>query len=324
MAALSKATVKKTEHPGRGGRPWKLAKSWLVGLGLTLASGIQPTNSQTTVPLTPSTPGKAVYELSWETAADRSVPESAPPGWAKEYRPDVRHGDEPQVRTANRSVEPVRCGEWSARFQLYKGDPVINNGARAELSADFEPVGAERWYGFSIYLPETWAYDQSAEIVTQWHQHWDIGSSPPLSILTRKGQWEISQNWEGPFYSNTPVGAYQTGRWTDWVVHVKWSAGADGLLEIWRDGKPVPGFFGKRGKNTHDDPRHGNYMKIGIYKWDWSQGKPSDTTQRVMYYDELRIAAGPNRYKHVRVPCAPRRTSAARVPDGRLLKPKPR
>jgi hypothetical protein len=290
----------------------KSLKSSLLGLSFALVFGIQPGTTQTRGPLSPSAPGQGVYVLNWENPASRSVPEAAPPGWAKEYRPDVRHGDEPQLRTANRSKEPVRCGRWSARFQLYKDDPVINNGARAELSADFEPVGAERWYGFSIYLPDTWAYDQSAEIVTQWHQHWDIGSSPPLSIITRKGQWEISQNWEGPFYSSTPVGAYQTGRWTDWVVHVKWSAGEGGVLNIWKDGKPVPGFFQKQGKNTHLDPRHGNYMKIGIYKWDWSQGKPSSTTRRIMYYDELRIAAGPNRYKQVIPPCSKKTWRATR------------
>lgn len=246
----------------------------------------------------PSQPG-AGYVLDWENPADRSMPDAPPPGWAREYDPKVRHDGEPQLRAAHCEHEPVRAGEWSARFQLFKDDPVINNGTRAELTADFDPVGAERWYGFSIYLPATWVPDQAAEIVTQWHQHWDIGSSPPLSILTRKGQWEISQNWEGPYFSSTPIGAYETGKWTDWVLHVKWSAGEAGILDIWKDGKPVPGFFNKRGKNTHDDKEHGNYMKIGIYKWPWSQKKPSDTTRRVMYFDELRIADERGSYEAV-------------------------
>jgi hypothetical protein len=208
------------------------------------------------------------------------------------------HADsgEPQLRVA-RAPEPVRGGAVSARFELQKSDPVINNGTRAELTAPFEPVGAERWYGFSVYLPTSWAYDQSAEIVTQWHQHWDVGSSPPLALVTRKGNWEISQNWEG-YEQQTVVGTYQTGRWTDWVFHVKWSAGADGVVQIWKDGQPVAGFGNRIGKNTYQSS-YGNYMKIGIYKWDWSQGNPSDTVRRVMYHDELRVADGSGSYEAV-------------------------
>jgi len=227
--------------------------------------------------------------LDWESAAQRAMPAAAPPGWAREYDPSIRHGGEPQLRAAHGPEEPVRAGGWSARFQLYKTDPVINHGTRAELSAGFEPVGAERWYGFSIYLPYTWVPDRAAEIVTQWHQHWAIGSSPPLAIQTHNGQWEISQNWEG-YQADTPVGAYATGCWTDFVVHLKWSAGADGVLDIYKDGVPVPGFYHKHGKNTYDDPRQGNYMKVGIYKWAWSQHRPSDTSRRVMYFDALRVA----------------------------------
>jgi hypothetical protein len=188
---------------------------------------------------------------------------------------------------------PVRAGLYSARFALERGDPVINNGVRCELSAGFEPVGAERWYGFSIYLSSIWKTDRAADIVTQWHQHWSIGTSPPLSIGTRDGQWLISQNWEGPHYSNTPIGSYQKSTWTDWVVHVKWSAGSDGLLTIWKNGQPVPGFNNKQGKNTYSDTQHGNYMKIGIYKWPWNPnwtGVQSDVDERRMYYDELRMA----------------------------------
>jgi Polysaccharide lyase len=248
---------------------------------------------------TPSNPG-GLYVLNWEDIAQRSVPGSPPPGWAREYDPTVVHADgKPQLKAYRQAtLVPVRDGSYSARFALVKGDPVINNGTRCELSSGFEPRGAERWYGFSIYLPSSWAYDQAAEIVTQWHQHWSIGSSPPLAIMTHKGQWVISQNWEGPYYKDTPVGAYQRSRWTDWVVHVKWSAGSDGRLSIWKDGQRVPGFYNKQGKNTYSST-YGNYMKIGIYKWAWSQGKPSDVTERHMYYDALKIADGSGSYAAV-------------------------
>jgi len=237
---------------------------------------------------TPSNLGTG-YVLTWETQAQRTIP---PPDWTCECNLNVVHKDgRRQVHVYQKGTNvPVRDGSYSVRFALEKGDPVIHNGTRCELAADYEPVGAERWYGFSIYLPGSWDYDQAAESVTQWHQYWSIGTSPPLAIVTRKGQWEISQNWEGPHYSDTPIGPYQRSRWTDWVVHVKWSAGSAGRLTIWKDGQPVPGFNNKQGKNTYNDPQHGNYMKFGIYKWAWSQNKPSDVVERHMYYDALRIA----------------------------------
>jgi hypothetical protein len=255
----------------------------LLGLG----SGSVLTQIGNAATPSPSDPG-AGYVLDWENPADRSLPARPPTGWGKEYDAGILHDGEPQLRAARAPSEPVRGSQWSARFQLYKGDPVINNGTRAELSADFEPVNAERWYGFSIYLPYTWVSDRSGEIVTQWHQDWNICCSPPLAIVTRNGQWEISQSWQGS-EKNTPIGPYGTGRWTDWVVHVKWSANGDGVLDIWKDGSPVSGFFQKQGRNAYASSL-GNYMKIGIYKWDWSHDRPSDTTRRVMYFDELRIA----------------------------------
>ncbi|MFB9905698.1 polysaccharide lyase [Allokutzneria oryzae] len=236
----------------------------------------------------------APLALDWESAQQHTMPGGPPPGWAKEYDPSVRHENgEPQARTAT-APEPVRAGGHAARFELRKDDPVINNGARAELSHDFRT--GEQWYGFSTYLKD-WAPDQAPDIVTQWHQHWEVGSSPPLSINTRKGGWEISQNWEG-HSEQTPVGPYESNKWTDWVVHVKWSAGADGVLRIWKDGKPVPGFENRTGRNNYDDDR-GNYMKVGIYKWPWSQGRPSDTDTRVLYHDETRIAGADGSYEAV-------------------------
>jgi hypothetical protein len=251
----------------------------------------------------PSLPG-AGYTLDWENPSDWAVPGHPPRGWALEYRPEVRHADgEPQVRVANAAAgEPVRDGQHSVRFDLAKGDPALHNGARAELGAEdpVEPPGAERWYGFSLYLPSSWKYDQAPEVVMQWHQvggECSNGCSPPLSLITQKGKWVLSQNWEispGHWsFVDTPIGDYATGRWTDWVVHVKWSLGGDGVLDVWRDGQPVPGFFHKTGRNDDYGERangNGNYAVLGIYKWPWSQGKPSDTARRIMYVDAVRIA----------------------------------
>jgi hypothetical protein len=267
---------------------------------------------------TPSEPGSG-YVLDWENAADRILPDRPPSGWAAEYWPDIRHADgEPQVRAADASRgEPVRAGAHSVRFELDKDDRPKNNGSRAEIGAEapVEPPGAERWYGFSTYLPQSWGLDVAPEIIAQWHQtggDCSRGCSPPLAIVTKNGRYLLGQNWQNKSdvpgdwtFQQTDIGPYAIGRWTDWVVHVTWSTGNDGVLEVWKDGTPVPGFAHKVGRNDDFGERaqgKGNYLVLGPYKWPWSQAgyqPASTTTNRVLYADELRVADGRGSYAAV-------------------------
>ena len=299
----------------------RLTRTVAASLGVVLTA---LTGTVVTVPPaaaaepTPSAPGTG-YTLDWENTAV-GLP---PPNWVAQYNTS-------KVRMASTANgDPVRAGQRSVRFQLDQSDPALHNGKRAELAATpEEPAGAERWYGFSTYLPSSWVPDSAGDVVTQWHQSDRVsncgtqGCSPPLSIGTKNGQWVISQSWQNYIgnindwsFSNTPIGAYQTGRWTDWVVHVKWSAkdSPDATLEIWKDGALV---WNKPGLRNDDFPdgTYGNYMKFGIYKWPWMNG-PSDTTSRVLYYDELRIADGSGSYAAVSPPRTPGGSAILR-PDG--------
>ncbi|WP_433074813.1 heparin lyase I family protein [Dactylosporangium sp. CA-052675] len=241
----------------------------LATAGLALAAPGSPAQAD---------PAGVTRTLDWENPADRTVP---PPGFYKQSCCGT---------TSTRIVSDVkRDGGYAARFELNKTDAAVSNGKRSELTQpDSQPANAERWYGFSIYLPSSWVYDQSPEIVSQWHQC-DAsrcgGGSPPLALKTEKGHWKLDM----PLRSQTvDLDAYSTGTWTDWVFHVKWSTGSSGQLEVWRNGVYKFGFTGSR---THADTQGSPYFKFGIYKWDWNSGSthPSDTTQRVMYYDALRL-----------------------------------
>src|SRR5438874_13839389 len=102
---------------------------------------------------TPLNPG-SLYVLDWDNYPVCVEPPQVP-DWRKDYAPNPSHpNNEPAFRTSCVD-EPVRSGLRSVRFQLNKGDPVVSAGARAELEAPCcEPIGAERWYGFSISLPD--------------------------------------------------------------------------------------------------------------------------------------------------------------------------
>ncbi|MGI6454067.1 MAG: polysaccharide lyase [bacterium] len=199
--------------------------------------------------------------------------------------------------------EPVRAGKYAVRVEVRRDDPDVSSSKRSEIKQPREPqVKCERWYGFSIYLPEDYIQDHLPEIVTQWHGSPDMDDgevwrSPPLALITQNGNWRINWRWDadkimksnrsdGNEYQD--IGPYEKGKWTDWVFHVKWSWEDDGLIEVWKDGEKVMDYHGPSAYN--DD--HGVYFKTGVYKWVWkrsSENNPSTTDVRVIYLDEYRF-----------------------------------
>ena len=235
--------------------------------------------------------------LDWENTGQRTLPGATPPGAAPP-------GWKAQLccsHSATNVSSPTRAGQWASRFELNERDLLSPVGSRrAELTRPNPDVDeVERWYAFSIYLPgDTWRADKSPEILAQWHQQSNYGS-PPLSLGTRNGTWEIAQHW-GPVDNQvrtiTPLSGYATDRWTDWVVHVRWSAGTAGLVEFWQDGRQVCEFWQDGRQVCHVEGRnkdadgYGVYTKFGVYKWDWADDDPddSDTSKRVVFHDEYR------------------------------------
>jgi hypothetical protein len=244
-------------------------------------------------------PRPVVRTVNWE-GQSCLPPAQVPQDWNGQLDPNAAHA----FRIAC-PPDPVRLGLRSARFELRKTDSSnVSGSTRAELSARFrEPVGTTCWYGFSIYLPNSWAHDQSGENLTQWHQADQdpksptpkFDGSPPLALMTKNGKWWIStreNTWDNQVSELTDdkdVGNYDhdIGVWTDWVVSVVWSPVATGMIRVWKNGRTV---YHRQGIQTKFSDGKENYVKFGIYKWDWAQGKPSITTERSMFYDELRIS----------------------------------
>jgi len=181
-----------------------------------------------------------------------------------------------------RSSAFARTGTYSAKYTLNKTDGDVGGSKRTETNRSQydEPVlKMERWYAASYYLPNEYVSDKAPEILMQWHT--DKGS-PPLALWTMTGQWRIVKFGN----QSTTIGNYERNKWTDFVFHVKWSTGTDGLIEVWKDGVKV---YTKAGATNYADATL-IYMKAGIYKWPWKTGSyGSTTTQRVVYIDDVRI-----------------------------------
>ena len=215
-------------------------------------------------------------------------------------------GNSPGITTS-----PTRAGKYAMKTSLDRYKDKVSY--RTEVSGPGSKVGNEYWYGFSIFLPKGYATDNIWEIVAQWHgvPNFKIGENwrnPVMALYTSGGKWSLVNRWdakENTFesgkreYGGTKkydFGVYDTGVWTDWVIHVKWSYGADGFLDIWKNGKKI---LDQKGPNAFNDDR-GPYFKMGIYKGWRDKKRPCDAvTKRLLYHDEFRMAGADASYQDV-------------------------
>ena len=207
--------------------------------------------------------------------------------------------------------KPVRGGKYAMKTALDRHKDKV--AYRTEVSGPGSNVGKENWYGFSIFLPVDYAVDNIWEIVAQWHgvPDFDKGEdwrNPVMALSTNGGKWGLVTRWDAKVntfeggrrkYGGTKtydLGKYRRDVWTDWVVHVKWSYGVDGLLEVWRDGKNV---VTQKGPNAFNDKK-GPYFKMGLYKgWKDPKRDSDAVSKRLLYHDEFRMAGANGRYEDV-------------------------
>lgn len=184
---------------------------------------------------------------------------------------------------------------------------------RTEVMGPQAQIGKEYWYGFSVLLPTEYIPDGIWEIVAQWQgiPDSDLGEkwrNPLLALSTTGGRWSWVSRWDAK--RNTfetgrreygglqeyDLGPYETGVWTDWVVHVKWSYGSDGFLKVWKNGSAV---IGQAGPNAFNDAK-GPFFKMGLYKGWGNPAKASDAVNsRLLYHDEFRMGGAEATYDDV-------------------------
>lgn len=185
-------------------------------------------------------------------------------------------------------------GAGSVRLEVRSTDPVVSSSIRSELVQPSEDDGTERWYGFNMYL-ENWERDDAREHVIQWHPDNPSGSAVG-SLFTSGGRYifvtthYIGTNGNG--YSD--LGPILSNQWVSWVLHIKWASDQTGIIQIWKNGALVLDV-----KNTQTSPAMGSYFKLGINKFGWGI-QPSSTTQRVLYFDEVRIGDEKASYEDVK------------------------
>jgi hypothetical protein len=179
------------------------------------------------------------------------------------------------------------------KYDLRRTDTIVSSSVRAEieLQGTDAPENSERWYGLQYYL-QNYGADPGAESLLQWH---DInGTCPPLSLQVQSGRLRIQQCINNANTSND-LGPVVSNAWLSIVMHVKWTSGNTGIIQVWRDGQLMV-----NKSNIRTNSTGGSYFKFGINKWSWAPGGgSSNQSQRIFYVDNFRMGNDNAMYQDV-------------------------
>lgn len=216
---------------------------------------------------------------------------------------DFETGDLSQMRIQQGSPDavtvvtsPVRSGKYAAKILLRATDPEVAKGRRAEFSDNRTQIQMDTayWYGLSLYLPDEFVAPKERDAVLfQWHTQ-QGGPSPVLAIRVQGDEWVITSDAvPGGKRRRIKRLPLEKGRWTDWVVHVKWTSEPTGFWSIWKDGVEV---VSEKDITTQYPEKLGPYAKFGQYH------SVDETAQNVIYADEYRVAGPGGSYEKVAPP----------------------
>ena len=197
---------------------------------------------------------------------------------------------------------PARHGGFSARFELNYDDDLAAGGKRAEVLRPYDQphdeMNTDYWYGFSVLIPRDWVVESWPEIIAQWHDSSLLGLSPPLSLRIESDTFILNSRRDGGGVNGDDfwVGPVILAKWVDWVFHVKWSSGPDGMIEVWQNGQLL---VSRNGPSIYSGNPIGPYFKMGLYKWLWNRGQYLLAQKRLIFFDEFREADHTGSYQVV-------------------------
>ncbi|NHC13446.1 heparin lyase I family protein [Motilibacter deserti] len=160
-----------------------------------------------------------------------------------------------------------------------------------------DPVGAERWYAFNLFVPSDFqtATDTTWLTLMQWKGLY--GGSPPVALEVKRGNLRLggARTNQGLVPNDGNLGPLAKGTWTRLVVGMRLSSDAKrGWVQVYRDGKQalprVALATMDNYKGVGDGAVDPIYVKQGIYrdlKWN---------TTHVLYFGPLAVG---QRYEDV-------------------------
>ncbi|HEX5763373.1 MAG TPA: polysaccharide lyase [Solirubrobacterales bacterium] len=210
------------------------------------------------------------------------APEPAPAATSPLWRGDYETGDLSQWELVQRvgsdrisiTSDPVRQGNYAARYEVRPGDNIGDTSTRAEVGTWLEErEGEERYYRWYTYFTPSFPTNYPDEFVTftQWRA--DDESASYGSFMVWGDRIELRRDgtrWSAPL---------TTGVWHKFVYHVKWSPDPNvGFIELWYDDQLVMPRVHVQTMGGSPGNAVGNYVKQGLYKSD-------EIPTSVLYHD---------------------------------------
>ncbi|MDV2996456.1 MAG: hypothetical protein N4J56_006110 [Chroococcidiopsis sp. SAG 2025] len=187
-------------------------------------------------------------------------------------------------------------------------------GERAEMATKRTKIGSTYWYGWSLFVPSTWKdTDAGFDIVNQFPTYPSHNGRFPKSGCGASGSTISRQANKGLVFNLQRKGdnvdvlctkhtlakiSEIKGKWTDFVMHVKWTGNKDGFLKLWMktgNNKYIQK-INYQGATFWNDENTGPYFKMGLYK-----GEPNfkGPAPRFLYTAEYRLGDANSSFKQV-------------------------
>jgi hypothetical protein len=192
------------------------------------------------------------------------------------------------------AISPCQPSIQSLRVFIRKDEDysrIANGAPRAEINfggkVNFQ-IGKEYRISWSTCLPPDFQFDsKQPEGISQIHEGTPKGS-PPWGLNLVGGRYHVLVR-DGARTQTQDIGSATAdlGSWVHWTLHYRPDPnGINAITELEKDGASVASFNGVANAFPNDNRA---YLKIGIYKW-WWQSRPSDATERIMYFGDVSIS----------------------------------
>lgn len=174
-----------------------------------------------------------------------------------------------------------RKGEHSIGYKLYPGE-----SRRETIIADI-PNNTTKLVEFSVYFSSNYIIPTDWNLFAQWWQ--GAPASPAISFEIPYNENEFRMEIvtrDGTVKHTTARSHYKESikrnQWVDFVVQfrVDDTGGNNGLLKVWKDGKPIVNYTGKLGYTDLNDKTN---FRVGIYR------SPQIQSTVETYFDEIKL-----------------------------------
>lgn len=195
---------------------------------------------------------------------------------------------------------PVRSGETSMRFEVrdgdcgsyYDWDDCSTHRERKELRQGDNINVGENWYHWSLYLPKDFRSVWPVKLnMGQFHVKGSL--RPAFMFLDKVGKYQVHNMVGHYMVENKPITISEMrGRWTDILVHVKWTRGENGFFRVYANGDDTPSYY-YAGVTSPKRNVQGIFFKFGIYRsnthyWFLRDKPDAKVPTQIVYYDDVR------------------------------------